>query len=145
MQSKNWAKQITANMQLRPFGLRQNPSRCSGLRISADRYLQFPFSLAILLIIWYIVCMTFEWDENKNKQNTKKHNISFEEAQYAFLDPKKIILEDKKHSIDEERFFCIGQIGSGIVTVRFTIRNGVIRLFGAGYWREGKQRYEERC
>jgi len=30
MQSKNWAKQITANMQLRPFGLRQNPSRCSG-------------------------------------------------------------------------------------------------------------------
>lgn len=89
--------------------------------------------------------MTFEWDENKNKQNTKKHNISFEEAQYAFLDPKKIILEDKKHSIDEERFFCIGQIGSGIVTVRFTIRNSVIRLFGAGYWREGKQRYEERC
>ena len=89
--------------------------------------------------------MTFEWDENKNKQNTKKHNISFEEAQYTFLDPKKIILEDKKHSIDEERFFCIGQIGSGIVTVRFTIRKGVIRLFGAGYWREGKQRYEERC
>ena len=104
-----------------------------------------PIFLAVLLIIWYFVCMTFEWDENKNKQNTKKHNISFEEAQYAFLDPKKIILEDKKHSIDEERFFCIGQIGSGIVTVRFTIRNNVIRLFGAGYWREGKQRYEERC
>ena len=41
----------------------------------------------------------------------------------------------KKHSIDEDRFFFIGKIESGIVTVRFTIRKKVIRLFGAGYWR----------
>ena len=88
--------------------------------------------------------MTFEWDENKNVLNKEKHNISFEEAQFAFFDPKRIILEDKKHSIDEDRFFCIGQIESGIVTIRFTIRKNVIRLFGAGYWREGKRRYEER-
>jgi len=88
--------------------------------------------------------MTFEWDENKNVLNKEKHNISFEEAQFAFFDSKRIILEDKKHSIDEDRFFCIGQIESGIVTIRFTIRKNVIRLFGAGYWREGKRRYEER-
>ena len=88
--------------------------------------------------------MTFEWDENKNKLNQEKHNISFEEAQFAFWDPNRIILEDKKHSIDEDRFFCIGKIESGIVTIRFTIRKNVIRLFGAGYWREGKQRYEEK-
>jgi hypothetical protein len=88
--------------------------------------------------------MTFEWDENKNVLNKEKHDISFEEAQYAFLDPKRIILEDKKHSTDEERFFCIGHTESGIITVRFTIRKNVIRLFGAGYWREGKRRYEER-
>ena len=88
--------------------------------------------------------MTFEWDAAKNKQNTEKHKISFEEAQYAFLDSKRIIVEDKKHSGGEERFFCIGKIESGIVTVRFTIRKNVIRLFGAGYWREGKQRYEKK-
>ena len=88
--------------------------------------------------------MTFEWDEHKNVLNKEKHNIAFEEAQFAFFDPKRIILEDKKHSIDEDRFFCIGQIESGIVTIRFTIRKNVIRLFGAGYWREGKRRYEER-
>ena len=88
--------------------------------------------------------MTFEWDENKNVLNKEKHNISFEEAQFAFFDSKRIILEDKKHSIDEDRFFCIGQIESGIVTIRFTIRKNVIRLFGAGYWREGKRRYEEK-
>lgn len=28
------------------------------------------------------------------------------------------------------------------MTVRFTYRGGVIRIFGAGYWRKGKQIYE---
>lgn len=88
--------------------------------------------------------MTFEWDENKNSRNMEKHDISFEDAQYAFFDPDRIILKDEKHSGTEDRFFCIGRIGTGIVTVRFTLRKNSIRLFGAGYWREGKQRYEKR-
>lgn len=29
--------------------------------------------------------MTFEWDENKNSENIKKHSVSFEKAQDAFL------------------------------------------------------------
>ena len=29
--------------------------------------------------------MTFEWDKNKNEINIRKHNVSFEEAQEAFL------------------------------------------------------------
>jgi hypothetical protein len=28
------------------------------------------------------------------------------------------------------------------MTVRFTYRSEVIRIFGAGYWRKGKQIYE---
>jgi hypothetical protein len=28
------------------------------------------------------------------------------------------------------------------MTVRFTYRAGVIRIFGAGYWRKGKKIYE---
>jgi hypothetical protein len=87
--------------------------------------------------------MTFEWDENKNSINTKKHGVSFQEAQNAFIDPKRIILKDVKHSEDEERFFCIGMTENGIATVRFTMRNNNIRIIGAGYWREGKERYEE--
>ena len=66
--------------------------------------------------------MTFEWDENKNIENIKKHNVSFETAQRAFLDKRRIILEDEKNSSKEKRFFCIGHDGNGIVTVRFTIR-----------------------
>ena len=67
----------------------------------------------------------------------------FEEAQEAFFDEKRIIISNDSHSIDEERFFCIGNTGLGIATVRFTIRNNKIRIFGAGYWRKGKKRYEE--
>ena len=88
--------------------------------------------------------MTFEWDENKNLENIEKHNVSFEIAQEAFYDKKRILLKDKRHSKKEERFFCIGNDGNGIVTVRFTMRNGNIRIFGAGYWREGRYKYEQK-
>jgi uncharacterized DUF497 family protein len=86
---------------------------------------------------------TFEWDEIKNRLNQKKHNISFEEAQYAFADSQRIIAKDLEHSKTEERFYCLGKIAENIVTVRFTYRNKKIRIIGAGYWRKGKQIYEK--
>jgi len=84
----------------------------------------------------------FEWDENKNKSNQKKHNISFEKAQHAFLDSDRIIAQDLEHSQDEERYFCFGRVDEDIVTVRFVYRSDKIRIFGAGYWRKGKKIYE---
>ena len=86
---------------------------------------------------------SFEWDENKNKLNQKKHTISFEEAQYAFSDPNRIIARDLEHSGSEERFYCFGKIDESIVTVRFTYRNNKIRIIGAGFWRKGKDIYEK--
>ena len=88
--------------------------------------------------------MTFEWDENKNQENIDKYKVSFEMAQEAFYDKKRIIVKDKKHSKKEDRFFCIGDDGKGIMTVRFTMRKENIRIFGAGYWREGRYKYEEK-
>jgi uncharacterized protein len=87
---------------------------------------------------------SFEWDENKSKLNQKKHNISFSLAQFAFVDPNRIILEDLSHSTEtEKRYFCLGKFGDGILTVRFTYRQQRIRIFGAGYWRKGKKIYEK--
>lgn len=87
--------------------------------------------------------VTFEWDESKNRINKTKHNLSFEEAQYAFSDSKRIIAKDLEHSKGEERYYCFGKISENIVTVRFTYRNNKIRIIGAGYWRKGKQIYEK--
>jgi len=85
----------------------------------------------------------FEWNDNKNKENQKKHGVSFEFAQYAFADDNRVVLEDLAHSSEEKRYYCIGKIRDGIVTVRFTYRQNVIRIIGAGYWRKGKKIYEE--
>ena len=85
---------------------------------------------------------SFEWDQEKDFVNQSKHGVSFSEAQSAFADPDRIIAEDLSHSHSEERYYCFGKVGDGILTVRFTYRGGLIRIFGAGYWRKGKQIYE---
>jgi uncharacterized protein len=84
----------------------------------------------------------FEWDNNKDAENQKKHGVAFSLAQYAFADPCRVIAEDVSHSENEQRHFCFGEVDGGILTVRFTYRDGVIRIFGAGYWRKGKAIYE---
>ena len=63
--------------------------------------------------------VSFEWDENKNWLN------------------------QKKHSDDEERFYCFGKVDDNIISVRFTYRDKRIRIIGAGHWRKGKQIYEK--
>jgi len=85
----------------------------------------------------------FEWDEVKDKENQKKHNVSFSLAQHVFLDPHRIIVEDVEHSTEENRYYCIGRVGEGIMTIRFTFRGNITRLYGTGYWRKGEKIYEE--
>ena len=53
--------------------------------------------------------MKFEWDEKKNKINKIKHGISFQEAETVFDDENAIIIYDKQHSADEDRFIIIGE------------------------------------
>jgi uncharacterized DUF497 family protein len=62
----------------------------------------------------------FEWDDAKDRSNQRKHGISFSLAQFAFLDERRVILEDLEHSNDEKRYYCLGKVGGGILTVRFT-------------------------
>ena len=85
---------------------------------------------------------SFEWDPAKDAENQRKHGLGFVDAQRAFLDPERVIARDLSHSRSEQRFYCFGLVGDGIATVRFTYRSGVIRIYGAGYWRRGKRLYE---
>ncbi len=84
----------------------------------------------------------FDWDRTKDIVDQQKHGIGFSEAQFAFADPQRVIVVDRSHSDNEARFFCIGKVGGGVLTVRFTHRAGVIRILGAGYWRKGETIYE---
>ena len=85
---------------------------------------------------------SFVWDSRKEKSNIDKHGVDFTTASKAFLDPKRRIFTDSKHSDKEERYFCIGKIDNKLLTVRFTYRNKRIRIYGAGYWRNGRKYYE---
>ncbi len=85
---------------------------------------------------------SFEWNPDKDAENQRKHGVSFAGAQLAFMDPRRVIVRDLQHSDVEARYYCLGRVASGILTVRFTWRHGVIRIIGAGYWRRGKKIYE---
>jgi uncharacterized protein len=51
----------------------------------------------------------FEWDENKNRVNVRKHGISFDEAIEVFLDPLQNSV--KYHHVDgEERWQTVGMV-----------------------------------
>ena len=78
----------------------------------------------------------------QGQENQDKHGVAFALAQFAFADAKRVIAEDLSHSSSEKRYYCFGRVGAGILTVRFTYRDEVIRIFGAGYWRKGKRIYE---
>jgi len=87
---------------------------------------------------------SFEWDEAKDRADRTKHGVSFETAQHAFLDPKRVIVRDLGHSREVSRYVCFGWVDGGVMTVRSTWREGNIRIIGAGCWRKGKGVYEEK-
>ena len=82
---------------------------------------------------------SFEWDADKDVANQAKHGVTFADAQFAFADPHRVIAEDLAHSRREKRYYCFGEVGGGIMTVRFPYRGGIIRIFGAGCRRKGKR------
>jgi uncharacterized DUF497 family protein len=60
--------------------------------------------------------MRFEWDENKNAGNIRKHGLDFADVWQVFQNPMLVKLDDRE-DYDEDRWIGIGIISSGIVVV----------------------------
>ncbi len=87
--------------------------------------------------------MEFEWDLRKERENKKKHKVSFSEAVETFADPNGIQLEDEAHSTEEERSYWVGKSDTGrVLTTRFTKRSSKIRIIGSAEWRKFRRFYE---
>lgn len=56
----------------------------------------------------------FEWDEEKNRANLRKHNVDFEEASKVFLDDNRLEFEDDDPA--EDRWNVIGFVGNTLPT-----------------------------
>ena len=76
----------------------------------------------------------FQWDENKNSINRRKHHISFEEAQTVFADVDALIIDDPDHSEQEERFIIMGfSLRANLLVVCHCYRynDSIIRIISA--------------
>lgn len=73
--------------------------------------------------------MEFEWDENKNKTNIKKHGIDFKDAPAIWKGGLLEIGRNRAHG--EERITVVGTLQGYYVTVIYTERDGSIRLISA--------------
>jgi len=49
--------------------------------------------------------LRFEWDAKKNRENRRRHKVSFEEAETTFADEHGLLIADSDHSEDEDRLF----------------------------------------
>lgn len=77
--------------------------------------------------------MEFEWDEEKERRNIKKHGIDFDTAALVFGDSNRIEKFDQLHSDEEDRYITIGSIGGMaiVVMVVYTERGAAIRIISA--------------
>jgi uncharacterized DUF497 family protein len=77
--------------------------------------------------------MIFEWDEEKNKANVKKHGIDFETAAHVFKDNNRIEYYDIAHSVFEDRYITIGEIDEVLIVILvvYTERSDAIRIISA--------------
>lgn len=76
----------------------------------------------------------YEWDENKNRINQRKHGISFEEAATVFYDEYAIFFDDPDHSAEEDRFLIIGTTAKEricIVSHCYRDQGNTIRIISA--------------
>ncbi len=65
--------------------------------------------------------MKFEWDEEKNKENIRRHGFDFADAWEVFEVPMRTAL-DLREDYGEDRWNGIGFLGNRIVVVIFTYR-----------------------
>ncbi len=77
--------------------------------------------------------MVFEWDDNKEQINIRKHGIDFSTAALIFADQNRIEIYDELHSRYEDRYITIGMMGgvAYVAAVVYTERNDSIRLISA--------------
>ena len=90
-----------------------------------------------------MAALRFSWDEAKARQNLRKHKVSFEEAETAFLDEQALLLDDPDHSDTEDRFLLLGMTAAlRVLSVCHCVRESGsrIRLISARRATKAEQR-----
>ena len=86
----------------------------------------------------------FQWDQNKNQANIKKHKVSFEEAKSVFFDEYARVIPDPEHSINEERFIILGlsfKLKLIVVVHTYKENDEIIRIISARKATKSESKY----
>jgi uncharacterized DUF497 family protein len=78
--------------------------------------------------------LRFEWDDAKERENRRKHRVSFEEAESVFADEWALLIDDPEHSDDESRFILMGlsaRLRVLVVVHAYRETAGIIRIISA--------------
>ena len=59
------------------------------------------------------MALTFEWDDEKSRENIRKHGVAFDEARTVFNDPLAMTISDPEHSSQEDRYNRHGHVFTG--------------------------------
>jgi len=91
--------------------------------------------------------MNYEWDTAKNRENIRKHKVSFEQAKIALEDPCRLYFYDEAHSLGEDRYVVVGNAEGRILFVSMAwIDEDTIRIISARRVnRNEKEAYDENC
>ena len=76
----------------------------------------------------------FDWDAGNERKSTEKHAVSRFEAEQVFFSQPLLILDDKKHSQNEERYHALGKTNDArLLHITFTLRSDdtLIRVISA--------------
>jgi uncharacterized DUF497 family protein len=90
----------------------------------------------------------FEWDEAKNRRNTRKHGLSFSTATSMFEHPH-LVHVDTRQEYGEDRWIAVGLVGLVVCVVVYSDRvdehgTRTIRIISARKaTRRECQRYEK--
>jgi uncharacterized DUF497 family protein len=77
-------------------------------------------------MVYILLMYDFEYDQQKNTSNQKKHGIGFVVAQELWKDPNLIQAQAK--SENEPRFLIVGRIGNKHWSAVITYRGSTIRI-----------------
>ena len=75
--------------------------------------------------------MEFEWDEAKNSACFERRGFDFAYAAQAFLDPQRIVAQDRRRDYGEDRCQLLGTVDGRVYVVVYTVRNSAVRIISA--------------
>ncbi len=79
----------------------------------------------------YGLGMEFEWDEAKNGACFERRGFDFAYAVRAFLDPHRIVAQDRRRDYGEDRYRLLGAVDGRAYVIVYTLRGSAIRIISA--------------